>query len=83
MKKGIDDNNYVDLTESFQLAYAWGLLSMIHDSSRDVRFIINLSKEEAIDNLHDYNEKQVKAMYQLIEQMKEKKNRRRKKFIKK
>ena len=74
IKKGIDDNNYVDLTESFQLAYAWGLLSMIHDSSKDVRFIINLNKEEAIDNLHDYNEKQVNAMYQLIEQMKEKKD---------
>lgn len=71
-KESIEGNNYVDLSASFQMAYAWGLLSMIKDAAKDVRSVINLSEEEAIGNLKDYNEKQVNAMRELIYQIKEK-----------
>lgn len=71
-KESIDGNNYVDLNESFQMAYALGLLSMIKDASDDVRSVINLSEEEATDNLKDYDGEQVNKMCQLIAQIKQK-----------
>ena len=71
-KESIEGNNYVDLSASFQMAYAWGLLSMIKDAAKDVRSVINLSEEEAIGKLEDYNEKQVNAMRELVYQIKEK-----------
>ena len=73
-RESIDGNNYVDLNDSFQMAYALGLLSMIHDSSKEVRSVINLSEEEAIDNLNNYNEKQVNAMRELVNRIKGKEN---------
>ena len=73
-RESIDGNNYVDLNDSFQMAHAWGLLSMIHDLSKDVRSVINLSEEEAIENLNDYNEKQVNAMQELVNRIKGKEN---------
>ena len=73
-KESIEGNNYVDISASFQMAYAWGLLSMVKDAAKDVRSVINLSEEEAIDNLNDYNEKQVNAMQELVNRIKGKEN---------
>ncbi len=44
----------MDLGDALQLAYAWGLLSMIQDSG-NLKSIINLSLEEAQENISQLN----------------------------
>lgn len=55
----------MDLGDTFQLAYAWGLLSMIQDSS-NLRSVINLSEEEAQENVSQFESHQAEAMSELV-----------------
>lgn len=71
-KESIEGNNYVDLGSSFQLAYAWGLLSMIQDSS-NLRSVINLSDKEAQENVSQFESHQAEAMNELVTQLYEQK----------
>ena len=71
-KESIEGNNYVDLGNAFQLAYAWGLLSMIQDSS-NLRSVINLSIEEAQENVSQFESHQANAMNELVIQLYEQK----------
>ena len=67
-KENIEGNNYVDLGNALQLAYAWGLLSMIQDSS-NLKSVINLSKEEAQENVSQFESRQAEAMNELVIQL--------------
>ena len=71
-KESIEGNNYVDLGNAIQLAYAWGLLSMIQDSS-NLRSVINLSLEEAQENVSQFESHQAEAMNELATQLYEQK----------
>ena len=72
-KESIEGNNYVVLGDAFQLAYAWGLLSMIQDSS-NLKSVINLYKKEALENVSQFELYQVAAMDELVTQLYEQKN---------
>lgn len=67
-KKDSIDNKYVDLNVAFQTAYAFGLLTMIKDSS-DIRSIINLSEKEAIETNSQYKLNEVEAMNELCKKL--------------
>lgn len=67
-KESIEENNYVDLGNALQLAYAWGLLSMIQDSS-NLKSVINLSEEEAQENISQFESHQSEAMNELVTQL--------------
>ena len=67
-KESIEGNNYVDLENAFQLAYAWGLLSMIQDSG-NLKSIINLSKEESLENISRFDQRQICAINELVTQL--------------
>ncbi len=67
-KESIDGNNYIDLDKAFQLAYALGLLSMIQDNG-NLKSVINLRKDEARKNISLFEQKQVKAMNDLVTQL--------------
>ena len=71
-KESIEGNNYVDLGNALQLAYTWGLLSMIQDSS-NLRSVINLSEEEARENVSQFESHQAEAMNELVIQLYEQK----------
>ena len=71
-KESIEGNNYVDLGDALQLAYALGLLSMIQDSS-NLRSVINLSEEEAQENVSQFESHQAEAMNALVTQLYEQK----------
>ena len=54
-RKYIDDLPYVDLSEAFINALAWGLLLMIQDASPETRYIINIpNDQEAHELLNNY-----------------------------
>ena len=67
-KESIEGNNYVDLEYAFQLAYAWGLLSMIQNSG-NLKSVINISKEEAQENISNFDQRQIYAMEELVTQL--------------
>ena len=52
-KKSID-NNYVDLNTAFQSAITFGLLILIKGNG-DIRFIINITEEEATKISSEFN----------------------------
>ena len=62
----------MDLGDALQIAYAWGLLSMIHDNS-NLRSVINLSEEEAQENISQFESHQAEAMNELVTQLYEQK----------
>ena len=64
-KESIEGNNYIDLENAFQLAYAWGLLSMIQDNG-NLKSVINLSKKEALENISQFSQKQKSAINELV-----------------
>lgn len=55
------ENSHVDLGAAFHSAYAWGLLTMIHDSS-NLKSIINFSQDEAKCVRYEFPIDQVSAM---------------------
>ncbi len=63
--ESIDGNNYVNLMDAFQLAYALVLLSMIQDNS-NLKSVINLSEEEALKNILQFDLDKVNAMNKLV-----------------
>lgn len=67
-KESIEGNNYVDLENAFQLAYALGLLSMIQNSG-NLKSVINISKKEAIENISKFDQSQTCAMNELVSQL--------------
>ena len=50
-RKYIDDLPFVDLSEAFINALAWGLLVIIQDGSADTKYIINIPNDEEAENL--------------------------------
>ena len=69
-RKYIDDLPYVDLSEAFINALAWGLLSMIQDFSPDTRYIINIpSDQEAEKLLNIYPENIKELVTSLVKDM--------------
>ena len=67
-KENIEGNNYVDMENAFQLAYALGLLSMIQNSG-NLKSVINISKEEAQENISKFDQRQTSAMIELVTQL--------------
>ena len=66
-KEGID-NNYVDLNIAFQSALTFGLLILIQDSG-DVRFIINITEEEAVKISSEFDSNEVITMNKLCDEL--------------
>ena len=67
------ENNYVDLNRAFQQAYAYGLLSQIHDCYRELRSVINFSVDEATQIQSQYTLEQVESITNLCNEMFEQK----------
>ena len=67
-KESIENNNYVDLGNAFQVAYALGLLSMLQDSC-NLKSVINLSKEESKQNILQFSKRQREAMDELVTEL--------------
>ena len=67
-KEGVD-NSYVDLNVAFETAYAFGLLVLIQDAG-DIRSIVNLSDEQAIQIQSAFKPNEVDAMNRLCEELK-------------
>ena len=67
-KESIVGNNFVDLGDAFQLAYAWGLLSMVQGNG-PLKSVIPLSKAEAQANISQFTQKQTSAMNELVTQL--------------
>lgn len=63
------ENNYVDLNRAFQQAYAYGLLSQIHDCYRELMSVINFSIDEAIQIQSEYTLEQVESITNLCNEM--------------
>lgn len=64
-KESIENNNYVDLGNAFQVAYALGLLSMLQDSG-NLKSVINLSKEESRQNILQFSKRERETMDELV-----------------
>ncbi len=67
-KESIENNNYVDLGNAFQIAYALGLLSMLQDSG-NLKSVINLSKEESKQNILQFAKRERDAMSKLVTEL--------------
>lgn len=65
-----DVDNYVDLTNAFQIATTFGLLIKI-DTTSNTQFLINLSLEEAQKAIADYPEEVRYVVLQLVENLQE------------
>ena len=63
------DDSYVDLNEAFLNAQALGLLTMVHDVDKDIKYIINLSEQDAHDLISHFNGNEMYAMIYLINQI--------------
>ena len=68
-KKESIDRSYVDLNEAFLNAQALGLLTMVHDADKDIKYIINLSEKDAHDLISQFNGNEMYAMISLINQL--------------
>ena len=68
-KKSID-NNYVDLNTAFQSAITFGLLILIKGNG-DIRFIINITEEEATKISSEFNHDEIIAMNKLCNKLNE------------
>ena len=60
-----DEVGQVDLSSAFQAAYAFGLLNILSDVSRNINFLINLSDEEAKKIISEYPPKIRRAILKL------------------
>ena len=69
IKKSID-NNYVDLNTAFQSAITFGLLILIKGNG-DIRFIINITEEEATKISSEFNPDEIIAMNKLCNKLNE------------
>ena len=67
------DNSYLDLNAAIGQGYALGLLLPLQ-GSKNLKSIINLSRENASEILSSFNEKQIVAMENLCNEMTEEKN---------
>ena len=69
------DSSYLDLNSGLGQGYALGLLLPLQ-GSKNLKSIINLSRENASEILSSFNEKQIVAMGNLCNEMDEEKNKR-------
>ena len=69
------DSSYLDLNAGLGQGYALGLLLPLQ-GSKNLKSIINLSRENASEILSSFNEKQIVAMGNLCNEMNEEKNKR-------
>ena len=67
------DSSYLDLNAGLGQGYALGLLLPLQ-GSKNLKSIINLSRENASEILSSFNEKQIVAMENLCNEMDEEKN---------
>ena len=67
------DSSYLDLNAGLGQGYALGLLLPLQES-KNLKSIINLSRENASEILSSFNEKQIVAMGNLCNEMDEEKN---------
>lgn len=67
----VDEENkkYIDLSGAFLSAYAYGLLTMIHDGSKDVNYIINMEDKDALKELDKYTEEEKIASINLVNEL--------------
>lgn len=68
-KKESIDRSYVDLNETFLDAKVLGLLTMVHDADKDIKYRINLSEKDAHDLISQFNGNEMYAMISLINQL--------------
>ena len=69
------DSSYLDLNSGLGQGYALGLLLPLQ-GSKNLKSIINLSRENASEILSSFNEKQIVAIGNLCNEMDEEKNKR-------
>ena len=67
-KEGID-NNFVDLNIAFQTASTFGLLTLIQDSDSDIKYLINVTEEEAIKISSEFDHNEIIAMNKLCDEL--------------
>ena len=67
------DSSYLDLNAAIGQGYSLGLLLPLQ-GSKNLKSIINLSRENASEILSSFNEKQIVAMENLCNEMTEEKN---------
>lgn len=63
------DTKYIDLSGAFLSAYAYGLLTMNHDGSKDVNYIINMEDKDALKELDKYTEEEKIASINLVNEL--------------
>lgn len=61
------DYNHVDLNDSFLKAQTWGLLQLLEDSSSTMKYIINISKEQAEQIIKSSDTAKMLTMFKLVE----------------
>lgn len=64
-----ENNKYIDLSGAFLSAYAYGLLTMIHDESKAVKYIINMEDKDALKELDKYTEEEKIASINLVNEL--------------
>lgn len=71
-KENLDGLKYIDLSSSFLNGYAYGMITMIHDGSRELKYMINMSYQKSEDALNKYTEEEKTAMIKLLDKIEEK-----------
>lgn len=68
LKQGID-TNLVVLNEAFNVASIYGLLTRIDDSSNDLKYVINITVEEANEIISECKSEEVSAMAKVLDKI--------------
>jgi len=61
-----NDKKYLSIESGFTYAIAYGLLVTIHDNTKDLIYIINMSEKSATKVLNEYDPEIVNAMTKLV-----------------
>lgn len=61
-----NDKKYLSIESGFTYAIAYGLLVTIHDNTKDLIYIINMSEKSATRVLNEYDPEIVNAMTKLV-----------------
>lgn len=66
LRHKIDEENSLNLSDSFLNALAYGMITMIRDGSVRTKYIINITSEKVPGILEEYTEKQINAMSSIV-----------------
>lgn len=72
VKKETIDSKHIDLSDAFLYAYAYGMIYMIHDSSDEVKYLVNIDDKQALKALSQYTEEEKTSMIKLLDKLEEK-----------